>query len=314
MKLFKFILLLLSFSTLLQAKTFKGEIESSGNVGCQTLTQKESPYISSICVDKVKVKYKIYSMMGEPVEIYAVYWELSPYINLRTGSRLVSDMPMEVQEAYAKVTLHYNTKFIISLNQLYSYRASFRFSGGALKKSETGYSFDTPSSPSWDKFMLKNNSTNAYFSKKEAINIFKTIPENEAYFRFDKIGNLAFSNLYALNKTLKPKKEKPGKDKKKEEKQTKKEDALKQKSQTQQNINQKTNTTNMMSAFKTPQQSTQQSTNIQAPNHSPIINNQSLIQNTTYTNHNTVNASLLLLIDVSGSMQGAKLRSAKKLP
>ena len=203
-KLSKFILLLLSFTTLLQAKTFKGEVESSGNVGCQTLTQKESPYISSICVDKVKVKYKLYSMMGEPVEVYAVYWELSPYINLRTGTSLVSLMPTEVQEAYAKVTLHYKSKFIISLSQLNSYRASFRFSGGALKKSGTGYSFDTPGSPSWDKYMLKNNYGNDYYSKKEAINIFKTMPEHLASFRFEKIENLAFSNLYALNNALKP--------------------------------------------------------------------------------------------------------------
>ena len=91
-KLFKFLLLILSFSTLLHAKTYKGEVESYGNVGCQTLTEKESPYVSSICVDKVKVKYKLYSMMGEPVELYAVYWELSPYINLRTGSTMVSMM------------------------------------------------------------------------------------------------------------------------------------------------------------------------------------------------------------------------------
>ena len=315
MKLFKFILILLSFSTLLQAKTFKGEVASSGNVGCQTLTQKESPYISSICVEKVKVKYKLYSMMGEPVELYAVYWELSPIINLRTGSALITTMPTKVQEAYAKVSLHYKSNFVIDLYQSHNYRASFRFSGGSLKKAGTGYSFDTPGSPSWDKYMLKSDSGNAYYSKKEAIDIFKSTPEHAASFSFNKIENLAFSNLYSLNSALKPKKEKNAK--KKKDQQTKKEDAREQQSQTQQdqtkqNIDQKINpenTTNIMNAFNTP---TQANTNIQASNPTPITNNQTIIQNTSYSYNGTVNASLLLLIDVSGSMSGAKLKSAKQ--
>ncbi len=313
MKLFKFILILLSFSILLQAKTFKGEIASSGNVGCQTLTQKESPYISSICVDKVKVKYKLYSMMGEPVELYAVYWELSPIINLRTGSTLITTMPAKVQEAYAKISLHYKSKFIIDLYQSHNYRASFRFSGGALKKSGTGYSFDTPGSPSWDKYMLKSDSGDAYYSKKEAIDIFKSTPEHAASFSFNKIENLAFSNLYSLNSALKPKKEKNAK--KKKGQQTTKEDAQKQRNQTQQNIDQKTNSanaTNMMNTFKTPTQAIQTNTNVQTSNPTPSTNNQPISQNTSYAYNGTVNASLLLLIDVSGSMSGAKLRSAKQ--
>ena len=198
-KRFKFILLLLSLATLLHAKTFKGEVTSTGNnAGCKTLTQKESPYVESICVDKVKIKYKLYSMMGEPVEFYAVYWELSPFINLRSGSALAVTLPTEVQEAYAKVSLHYKSKFIMDLHQSHAYLASFRFSGGALKKSGKGYSFDTPGSPSWDKYMLRSDSGENYYSKKEAINIFKSTPEHAASFSFNKIENLAFSNLYSF--------------------------------------------------------------------------------------------------------------------
>lgn len=314
LKLFKFLLFILSFSTLLHAKTYKGEVESYGTVGCQTLTEKESPYVSSICVDKVKVKYKLYSMMGEPVELYAVYWELSPYINLRSGSTMVSMMPNDVQEAYKKVSLHYKSKFLISLSHLNSYRASFRFSGGALKKSGTGYSFDTPGSPSWDKYMLKNRNGNDYYSKKEAIDIFKSIPEDQASFKFEKIENLAFSNLYALNKALKPKKEKAAK--KKKDTQVKKADTTQQKQQLQTNITQKTQPAtkpNMMSGFNTPSQAnTQPNTNVQTSNSTPIMNNQPRKQNITYATPGTVNASLLLLIDVSGSMRGAKLKSAKQ--
>jgi len=315
MKLFKLILLLLSLSTLLQAKTFKGEVASSGNnAGCKTLTLKESPYVESICVDKVKVKYKLYSMMGEPVEVYAVYWELSPFINLRSGSSLAVTLPTKVQEAYAKVSLHYKSKFIIDLHQSHSYLASFRFSGGALKKSGTGYSFDTPGSPSWDKYMLKSDSGNAYYSKKEAIGIFKSTPEHAASFSFNKIENLAFSNLYALNSALKPKKEK--KSKKKKDQQSKKEDAKSQQNQPQQNIDQKTNTANantMMNTFNTPAQTTQTNTNIQASIPASNINTQpQIIQNKSSTYNGAVNASLLLLIDISGSMSGAKLKSAKQ--
>jgi len=204
-KLLRLVLLLLSFTALLHAKTFKGEVESYGNVGCQTLTEKESPYVSSICVDKVKVKYKLYSFMGEPVEVYAVYWELSPYINLRTGSTMVGMMSQEVQEAYKKIRLHSNSKFVISLYHINSYQGSFRFSGGALKGSGNGYSFDTPGSPSWNDYILKSPSGTDYYSKKEAINIFKSVPEQEASVRFEKIENLGFSNLYALNKALKAK-------------------------------------------------------------------------------------------------------------
>ncbi|PHS40639.1 MAG: hypothetical protein COB07_03800 [Sulfurovum sp.] len=307
------ILLVLSLSTLLQAKTFKGEVQSSANAGCQTLTHKESPYVASLCVDKVKIKYKLYSMMGEPVEVYAVYWELSPYLNLRTGSVLITTMPTKVQEAYAKVSLHYKSKFIMDLHQSHNYLASFRFSGGALKKSGTGYSFDTPGSPSWDKYMLKSDSGNTYYSKKEAIGIFKSTPEHAASFSFNKIENLAFSNLYTLNSALKPKKEK--KSKKKKDQQTKKEDSKTQQSQSQQQIGQKTNpanNSNMMNAFNTPVQTTQANTNQQVSTPSPTVNNQQIIQNRSYTYSGTANASLLLLIDVSGSMSGAKLKSAKQ--
>jgi len=314
MKLFKLILLILSLTTLLQSKTFKGEVESSGNnAGCQTLTQKESLYVESICVEKVKVKYKLYSMMGEPVEVYAVYWELSPYLNLRSGSILITTMPTKVQEAYSKVSLHYKSKFIVDLHQSHNYLASFRFSGGSLKKSGTGYSFDTPGSPSWNKYMLKSNTGNEYYSKKEAINIFKTIPEHQASFRFEKIENLAFSNLYSLNNALKPKKEK--KSKNKNVQLTKKEDTKIQQNQTQQNMGQKTSPANantIMNTFNTPAKTTQVNSNIQATPASNTNNQPQIIQNTSYTYNGTANASLLLLIDVSGSMSGAKLKSAKQ--
>lgn len=315
MKLFKLILLILSLTTLLQSKTFKGEVESSANnAGCQTLTQKESLYVESICVEKVKVKYKLYSMMGEPVEVYAVYWELSPYLNLRSGSVLITTMPTKVQEAYAKVSLHYKSKFIMDLHQSHNYLASFRFSGGALKKSGTGYSFDTPGSPSWDKYMMKGDSGNTYYSKKEAISIFKSTPEHTASFSFNKIENLAFSNLYSLNSALKPKKEK--KSKKKKVQPTKKEDTKIQQNQTQQNIGQKTSPANantIMNTFNTPVQTTQVNRNIQASPPVSNINNQpQIVQNTSYTYNGTANASLLLLIDVSGSMSGVKLKSAKQ--
>ena len=288
-KLFRLLIILLSF-TLLQAKTFKGEVVSPSNVGCKTLTQKESPYIASICVDKVKVKYKLYSMMGEPVEVYAVYWELSPNINLRTGSTLVSTMPAKVREAYAKVSLHYKSKFVIDLHQSNNYLASFRFSGGSLKKSGAGYSFDTPGSPSWNKYMLKSSSGDVYYSRKEAIDIFKNTPVTSASFSFSKIEDLAFSNLYALNSALKPKKEKS-----KTDTQTKKDPLVSKQNSTQPNLN--TNT------------------QIQNPTIDPNRQADKQASRYTYSDMNTntvVNASLLLLIDVSGSMQGAKLKSAKK--
>lgn len=295
MKRFTIIFLLLSF-TLLQAKTFKGEVSSSGNVGCKTLTQKESAYVESICVDKVKVKYKLYSMMGEPVEVYAVYWELSPFINLRSGSVLASSLPSKVQEAYAKVSLHYKSKFVMDLYDSNHYRASFRFSGGALKKSGKGYSFDTPGSPSWNKYMLKSSSGNEYYSKKEAIGIFKSTSEQAASFSFNKIENLAFSNLYALNSALKPKKEKKSKKKQQPS------------SQLQQNV---VPTTTQSQPMNTLPASTQNNSQVQTP--SPISNTltSTYAQSTSYTNH-SVTASLLLLIDVSGSMSGAKLKSAKQ--
>jgi len=73
-------------------------------------------------------------------------------------------------------------------------------------------------------------------------------------------------------------------------------------------------TTNIMGAFNTPpsQASSQQNNHLQSPNRTSNTHNQPLSQNTTYVIPGTVNASLLLLIDVSGSMAGAKLKSAKK--
>jgi Mg-chelatase subunit ChlD len=322
-RLFKFVLLILSVISLLQAKTFKGEVESFGNVGCQTLTKKESPYVSSICVEKVKVKYKLYSFMGEPVEVYAVYWELSPYINLRSGTQLVALMPQEVQDAYAKVSLSYKSKFVISLNHANMHRAYFRFSGGALKGSKKGYSFDTPGSPSWDKYMLKNSYGNEYYSKKDAINIFKSIPEQSAYVRFEKIEELGFSNLFDLNKALKPKKEKPKKkidqvkDPKTKKTQNKKESSTKQQQEklTDQTQQSQTVSPNMMNTFNhTPAQAQIQQNTAQQTSGSiqTSSNAQTFTQSSNYTLPGTVNASLLLLIDVSGSMAGAKLKSAKK--
>lgn len=321
-KVLRLIFLILSFTILLQAKTFKGEVESYGNVGCQNLTEKESPYVASICVDKVKIKYKLYSMMGEPVEVYAVYWELSPYINLRSGSQLIALMPEEVQDAYAKVSLSYKTKFLISLNHANTTRGFFKFSGGALKGSKRGYSFDTPGSPSWDKYILKNSYSDTYYSKKEAINIFKSIPEQQAYVKFEKIVDLGFSNLYDLNKALKPKKEKPKKkkdqpkDKKNQKGQDQKDPFSQQKQPTPSNNAQQTghaSATNMMSAFNTPSHTPQQqSANTQTTSNTQNFQSSSFGHSTTYAVPGTVNASLLLLIDVSGSMAGAKLKSAKQ--
>ena len=321
-KILKLLLLLFSFSSLLQAKTFKGEVESYGNVGCQTLTEKESPYVSSICVDKVKVKYKLYSFMGEPVEVYAVYWELSPYINLRTGSQMVAFMPQEVQDAYRKVSLSYKSKFMISLSHSNVKKAYFRFSGGALKGSGNGYSFDTPGSPSWDKYILKNSYGNEHYSKKDAISIFKSIPEQHAYVKFEKIENLAFSNISALNRALKPKKEKAKKKKdqskdKKKEAENKKAQAVNQNQQSVTGASQTKQpviTTKMMDAFNTPSQTQtqQKNLNLQTTNNTPAVVTQPFVQSTSYVTNGIVNASLLLLIDVSGSMAGAKLKSAKK--
>ena len=307
MKLFTFIFLLLSL-TFLQAKTFKGEVFSSGNAGCKTLSQKESKYVESICVDKVKVKYKLYSMMGEPVELYGVYWEISPMINLRSGSVAVSSLPLKVQEAYAKVSLHYKSKFVIDMYDGSSYQASFRFSGGALKKSGNGYSFDTPGSPSWNKYMLKSSSGDTYYSKKEAIGIFKSTPENRASFSFNKIENLAFSNLYSLNSALKPKKEK-------KKKKPKTKNQPKENKQTQEDSNKTPTNGNLMNSFDSSiaAQNKKSQTSIPQYDNTPssLVSSISYNQSGAYTNR-SVSASLLLLIDISGSMSGAKLKSAKQ--
>ena len=298
-----------------EAKTFKGEVESYGSVGCQNLSQKESPYVSSICVDKVKIKYKIYSLMGEPVEVYAVYWELSPYINLRSGSRPISSMPDNVQKAYKDISLHYKSRFIINLSHRLFYRASFRTSGGALKKSGRGYSFDTPGSPSWNKFMLKSTSGDTYHSRKEAIGIFKSIPPHEASFSFEKIENLAFSNLYALNSALKPKKEKKKKESKPQTAKDKQDTKRKQDQKLQTNNTGKTDpviSSKMMKGFNTQSSLSQTTPGTQSgQDNSSGISASSTPVPSNYM-AGPVSASLLLLIDVSGSMQGGKLKSAKK--
>ena len=67
------------------SSVYEGEVDSPWLIvgPCQDLPLQESPLVEKICLSEVKIKYKLWPQMGEPVEYYSVYWKIDPTLYLR---------------------------------------------------------------------------------------------------------------------------------------------------------------------------------------------------------------------------------------
>jgi hypothetical protein len=211
------------------SNSYEGEVQSA-KVYCQPLSEKASPLVAKICIRQVKVKYKLSLLMGEPVGSYHVYWEIDPKLYLRSGVTLdgmtktgadtstvltpggvsIDTQSPAVQKAFAALKPIYPTRFVMNANawQQGSNRGVyFMFDGGNLNPSGGDYSYNTPGSPGWDSFMLDKDYYQDYKASKPlpylpAEQAKQLYPHLQAAFEFDRILNLIFSGVSALNSAL----------------------------------------------------------------------------------------------------------------
>jgi len=195
------------------SSVYEGEVDSPWLIvgPCQDLPLQESPLVEKICLSEVKIKYKLWPQMGEPVEYYSVYWKIDPTLYLRSGSSSISSQSPAVQKAFAQLHPVDPTLFGItatykdgpdSLGNRYSRSAFFQFDGGSLTGSGKGYSYNTPGSPDWSHFILNGfRIAGQYVSSDEAKKIFQQLDKQS--FKFSGVKNLTFFGISELNAAIK---------------------------------------------------------------------------------------------------------------
>lgn len=219
--------------------TIEGLVERGGghDDDCQHLSVRASPLVEKICIRKVRVKYQLSLLFGEPVERYRVYWEIDPTLYLRAGVTLggkgnaarnasttaftmmmpdaigIDRQAPSVQKAFAALTPIDPTKFVISADawaQGANQTVYFMSDGGALNVSGKGYSFNTPGGPAWNQFMLdetfyedgKAPKTLPYLGETSAKRVYLILLKSQQRFEFTRIRNLTFGGVSELNAAL----------------------------------------------------------------------------------------------------------------
>lgn len=159
MKLLHFLTLITLLTTSLFAKTHEGKFEYS-TVGYDFTTD-------------IKVKYKIWSLYGEPViNAVAQYTIVNGSVDIDGHSYQISEFPKTVIE---KVKV-YNLELQVPFETKYSTGNIVYIDVDMGAMGEAGeWSFNTPGSPKWDKWIYHVS----YLSKERAI---------EAYKGFERLG------------------------------------------------------------------------------------------------------------------------------
>jgi len=203
--------------------TYEGQVDN-WKTYCQHFSKSASPLVDEICIKKIVVNYNLSLLMGEPVERYRVYWEIDPTLHLRPGVTLdgkgksftnaftlllpgevsIDSQTPAVQKTFAALTPIFPTKFVIAAGSDFY----FMFDGGDLKPSGKGFSYNTPGSPNWDKFILNSNYYSYYQNSKplpylttpQAKHLYLDLKHYE--FSFSRILDLTFSGVTELNLAL----------------------------------------------------------------------------------------------------------------
>jgi len=199
MKLLKYIVLLLVvFSTLSYAKVVSGVLE---------LNNFRDDSGNSFDVE-ITVKYKIETLMGEPVVKATAKYEIGQFVDI-DGRSYTKDKLTKKQLSKLKiydlvVKVPFDTTYIGEGTHHLYIDIDMGVMGNIGK-----WSFNTPSSPDWDKWIYYDYGKEQYLDKKEAIKAYKSLKRlgygDNAYTSLASAKKIKYSVRYAKLKKKKTK-------------------------------------------------------------------------------------------------------------
>lgn len=155
------------FSVLLTSLTSLSYAESQPSKGAEGLIHSEftnrcfkpkSKYVQQICTD-YEIRYKLWSLMGEPVGNYVLNWKLSPMsaITIKGVPYNSFDIPEPLKKSIDGLELYIDGSANVTIPKKYSTTVNFhRFNTGVAVKANKGSSYNTPGSPNWNKTFIES--------------------------------------------------------------------------------------------------------------------------------------------------------------
>ena len=155
-----FSVLLLGFTSLSYAesqpsKGAEGIINSGFTNRC---FKPKSKYVQQVCTD-YEIRYKLWSLMGEPVGNYVLNWKLSPMsaITIKGVPYNSFDIPEPLKKSVDDLELYIDGSANVTIPKKYGTTVNFhRFNTGVAVKANKGSSYNTPGSPNWNKTFIES--------------------------------------------------------------------------------------------------------------------------------------------------------------
>lgn len=189
-KTFKFLFmgLIISMTSTTYAEEKKengGHGELTSNIG-NACFKTESKSVSEVCAN-YRIRWKMWSLMGEPVGNYSLDWKLKS-ITLTGESKDYSSanpswnftpatLPAELKESVDAIELYLDGAAMVNspgINWNKTTARYHRFNTGVAVRANKGASHNVPGSPNWDKLFINENSCSStkYASVADAKKVF----------------------------------------------------------------------------------------------------------------------------------------------
>ena len=155
------------FSVLLTSLTSLSYAESQPSKGAEGIINSgftnrcfkpKSKYVQQVCTD-YEIRYKLWSLMGEPVGNYVLNWKLSPMsaITIKGVPYNSFDIPEPLKKSIDGLELYIDGSANVTIPKKYSTTVNFhRFNTGVAVKANKGSSYNTPGSPNWNKTFIES--------------------------------------------------------------------------------------------------------------------------------------------------------------
>ncbi|MCH4248910.1 MAG: hypothetical protein LKF82_13960 [Acinetobacter populi] len=146
-------LILLAHAESQPSKGAEGIISSDAVNRC---FKPKSKYVQQVCTD-YEIRYKLSSLMGEPVGNYSVSWKLAS-IDIKNGKIYTPQtIPEPLKKSVNGLELYIDgSAKVTSFNAPWSKTTAHyhRFNTGVAVKADKGSSYNTPGSPNWNKTFI----------------------------------------------------------------------------------------------------------------------------------------------------------------
>lgn len=155
------------FSVLLTSLTSLSYAESQPSKGAEGIINSgftnrcfkpKSKYVQQVCTD-YEIRYKLWSLMGEPVGNYVLNWKLSPMsaITIKGVPYNSFDIPEPLKKSVDDLELYIDGSANVTIPKKYGTTVNFhRFNTGVAVKANKGSSYNTPGSPNWNKTFIES--------------------------------------------------------------------------------------------------------------------------------------------------------------